>query len=245
MFLVPASLISLQIIDLVKNKMPKIITGLSFILPILGVYFSGSRGGMVALAIGAALFLNYRFINKRWATKAFPFHWLMFALTWIGLNAVYLCYAIFWDKDETGGDAVRIQIYRYAMNMLGNVKSFVFGIGLDNFQNKLAGMPILQSFRETGLSYALHPHNLLLAFWLNLGIIGLLSFIFLVASFFKKAYGSKNYLRAAYIAAMFAILVHGFFDTTYFKNDLAALFWLLIGAGLILRRESEHERTLK
>ncbi len=35
------------------------------------------------------------------------------------------------------------------------------------------------------------------------------------------------------ISLMIYILVHGLVDTTYWKNDLALMFWLIIGLGLI------------
>ncbi len=34
------------------------------------------------------------------------------------------------------------------------------------------------------------------------------------------------------LAAMVAVLIHGLVDTTYFKNDLALLFWLVVTAAL-------------
>ncbi|MEK7598133.1 MAG: hypothetical protein AAB487_00145, partial [Patescibacteria group bacterium] len=36
----------------------------------------------------------------------------------------------------------------------------------------------------------------------------------------------KSALRAIAMAIMFYILLHGLVDTTYFKNDLAVIFWL-------------------
>ena len=40
---------------------------------------------------------------------------------------------------------------------------------------------------------------------------------------------------------MTAILFHGLFDTTYLKNDLAAIFWLLIAVSLVLKKQNEKD----
>jgi hypothetical protein len=34
------------------------------------------------------------------------------------------------------------------------------------------------------------------------------------------------------------ILVHGLVDTTYWKNDLAVMFWIIIGMMAIIKKES-------
>lgn len=68
------------------------------------------------------------------------------------------------------------------------------------------------------------PHNIFLAFWLQTGLLGLVGFIWLLVVFFKKN---------LFAAAMVCILVHGLVDTTYWKNDLAMIFWLIIALSCI------------
>ena len=43
-------------------------------------------------------------------------------------------------------------------------------------------------------------------------------------------------------AAMVTILLHGFVDTPYWKNDLAFSFWFLIGLGVALFFSAEDAR---
>jgi len=35
---------------------------------------------------------------------------------------------------------------------------------------------------------------------------------------------------------MIALLTHGFFDTPYFKNDLAIIFWVMVGLAVVLKK---------
>ncbi|MBS4014953.1 MAG: O-antigen ligase family protein [Candidatus Latescibacteria bacterium] len=106
-----------------------------------------------------------------------------------------------------------------------------------------------------------YPHNLFLTLWVELGSLGLVVFLLIVYHFFKSGFeklfknlkfsrlksGSifdgkiKNHrivkkediLTIALIASMVVILTHGLVDTPYFKNDLAVLFWIIIGLILI------------
>jgi len=59
---------------------------------------------------------------------------------------------------------------------------------------------------------------------------GLAGFVWLLIGlgrdFFQNATRSPLVLAAS--AGIVAVLVHGLFDSTYFKNDLAIIFWLLV-----------------
>jgi O-antigen ligase len=117
----------------------------------------------------------------------------------------------------------------------------VLGIGLGQFPGaynkyigKIAFPPLEWSPPQ--------PHNLYLALLINMGILGLVSFMGLVIlglwRFWKNPY-------LWFIAPLFALLVHGLIDTPYFKNDLSLIFWFLIGIAAIsgvkgVKHENRH-----
>jgi O-antigen ligase len=74
------------------------------------------------------------------------------------------------------------------------------------------------------------PHNWLLSFWLNTGLAGLLSFAALNGSALWPALASKATSREtqALALALLSLFIFGLVDTIYWKNDLAALHWLLL-----------------
>ncbi len=86
----------------------------------------------------------------------------------------------------------------------------------------------------------LYPHNIVLNFWSEIGLLGLLVFAFLLLRFFL------NYLRlwsedkqkiyAILMAVMAGIIVHGLVDVPYFKNDLSVFWWLTLGMSWVLLR---------
>jgi O-antigen ligase len=236
MFVVPVVFLTLPIVAEIKSQTNKIIFLVSYVLPILALYFSGSRAGVIAFIIGLAVYINYRFINLQKAKKRQPFYSALFTAGLVVINFLYLFYATRIFTPTSGDDKLRVTIYHYSLDLL---KKYNFwGLGLGQFQNKIGQISINDlDFQRTGLSYALHPHNLLLAIWLNLGLLGLVVFLWLIVSFFKNAFSSDLPIRAAVVAAMFAILIHGLFDTTYFKNDLSTIFWLVFIISVMIKNE--------
>ncbi len=80
----------------------------------------------------------------------------------------------------------------------------------------------------------LHPHNLYLMFWLSTGVIGLVSFLWLIVLLFRTVFMIEQHdgrKRMAVICAamLVGILVHGLVDTPIWKNDLALQFWMIAG----------------
>lgn len=82
------------------------------------------------------------------------------------------------------------------------------------------------------------PHNWPLSFWLNMGLLGLISFsainiwVFTVALSHKQQLGISNQLLPISFALL-TMLTFGLVDTIYWKNDLAALYWVLISILII------------
>lgn len=121
--------------------------------------------------------------------------------------------------------ASRLMIWRSAEKILK--ENWFWGIGAGNFEKKYLEY---QKYFSAYLEWAVpHPHNLYFAFWLYSGIFGFLGFIFLLIFWFMSiSINQKNSeLKLAGMGIMLYILFHGVVDTTYFKNDLAIIFWLL------------------
>lgn len=95
----------------------------------------------------------------------------------------------------------------------------------------------------------LYPHNIVLNFWSELGILGALLFLWIIAKAMAMAEkvsrdknDSERHLALGLLGALIVLTVHGLVDVPYFKNDLAALFWIylaLIG-GLNLKSNEKN-----
>lgn len=141
-------------------------------------------------------------------------------------------------------------------NVAGDIlkEHWLLGIGPGTFQDyymkKQADHP---PYPEWAVP---QPHNIFLAFWLQTGLLGLIGFLMILVWFFKAGFGilKNNVLirsdnpriviagiatAVICLAIMMYILVHGLVDTTYWKNDLALIFWLLIGVIYTLKQKQE------
>ena len=73
-----------------------------------------------------------------------------------------------------------------------------------------------------------HSHNILLAFWLNMGLMGLVAFVWLCWKALPWLLEQDKKERRIAALMLVVILAHGMFDVPYFKNDLSFQFWLLM-----------------
>lgn len=133
----------------------------------------------------------------------------------------------------TGTGLIRLQVWTSALRMAADHP--VLGVGLDNFLYLYRDAYILpEAWREPNLS---HPHNWVLHFWLQLGLLGLgaamasIGWIYIRAHrrFSEPRTPLDRLVAAATAGALITFLVHGFFDNSYFLVDLAAVWWVLAG----------------
>ena len=135
--------------------------------------------------------------------------------------------------DPTSGTALfRVQIWAASLHMIADHP--VLGVGLDNFLYRYRdGYMLPEAAEEPNIS---HPHNWLLNFWLELGILGLAAALGVLAWVGATAWkllrtpSSENdrLLGAATIGIFVATLVHGSLDNSYFLVDAAVLWWLFV-----------------
>lgn len=92
------------------------------------------------------------------------------------------------------------------------------GVGLGNFN----------------LVYSRYAHNSYLQIWAEMGILGIVSFLWLVAAVIKsglkvlKASSHKTYL-AALITATLVFLIHNAVDFTFFLPEVSLIWWVVLG----------------
>lgn len=118
----------------------------------------------------------------------------------------------------------RLMIWHSTEKILAD--NWLFGIGPGNFQAQYLANQ--KNMPEPYLEWAVpHPHNLFLSFWLQAGLIGIISFLLLLWHWMHLVLKQeKSQWQVLAIGIMLYFLLHGLVDTTYFKNDLAILFWL-------------------
>jgi putative inorganic carbon (hco3(-)) transporter len=112
----------------------------------------------------------------------------------------------------------------------------ILGLGLGGYVYVLHGFP------------EIYPHDVYLAFWAELGLLGLLAFAVILGGLLWHGWRAlpqaAGFERAMLWGALgsFALWgVHGIFDTPYWKNDMSVEFWLVAAIEVaVIRRLVSH-----
>ncbi len=191
---------------LTKNR---IVSLIGLLLLGLGVLLTFSRGAWLAVAV--AMF--FIFVNRFGIKKIL--------LPLVIAGTVLLLIPSVQQRLSVGlsdpSSSAHFDLMQVGMNKILN--NPLFGNGLYGFRITL------QEVNFTGEIHN-YPHNIILSLWVELGLLGLISFAAIINLALKK-YRPKPELFAASIFLL-TMLVHGLVDTPYFRNDLALLFWFMI-----------------
>ena len=115
------------------------------------------------------------------------------------------------------------------------------GVGLDQFLGQYGRRYIDPAgWNER---YTSHPHNIVLDFWLSLGIGGLAVLWLFAESFTVRLRNSlampTDSIQRAAVAMLVAGVTHGLIDNSFFLPDLAAFTWI----GLTLASSARREKA--
>ncbi|MFA4817778.1 MAG: O-antigen ligase family protein [Parcubacteria group bacterium] len=229
MYLVPGLIISIwYLVFSIKKRDQKkkktfAVIGLAVILVALYLTYSYAAWIALILSLVITIIIKNKKINKKITTGGLIIIFILFISqqNTEKLNNI--------QSSPHSSLASRVMIWNSAAKILGD--NIAFGIGPGNFQQKYLEY---QKYFPPYLEWAVpHPHNLYLAWWLYGGMLSFVGFIALIFFWLKEMLGKeKNSLWAISFAIMLYFLIHGLVDTTYFKNDLAVIFWLNFFIGL-------------
>lgn len=233
MYLSPILILSFYLFFVFKNKVVRILLIIGYGLLFLTIYLTHSYGAWFGLLL-ALIFLGIGFLRNKSRTKLYL---ATFSLVLIIISSFWLIPS---QKFQGLVDfsypslKSRLVIWQSAWEILKDHP--LIGIGPGMFQKYyLTYQAQLSPYPEWAVP---QPHNLFLAFWLQTGLLGLIGLIWLLITFFIKVFKHKlvNFFLAS---TMIYILAHGLIDTTYWKNDLAVIFWLVIALGYTSNRFSD------
>jgi O-antigen ligase len=192
----------------------------NFLLTTLVLFFTKSFGAWMGMigAIGLGLIVWFLGAKKK-----------KIAII-LAILLIILCVGIYFLKfSSTQGRLSinsRLEIWQRAIDAV--VMYPIIGIGPGTFKNFFPSYPLW------GVP---QPHNLYLAFLLQTGVVGFIGLTMLLIWFFKTALRSLKTNYSLLIALiMIYVLIHGLVDTTYWKNDLAMMFWIIVGMMVIINR---------
>lgn len=255
-YLIPAVSFSLVALIVWKTKPQKILAGFALIINVACVYFTGSRGGWLALiGTGVAFLLGFKFwwneyLSPFWRKWLIPTVIASFLLL-VGVGMIFVeplrirIVSLFsWRGDSSNN--FRINVWIAALQMLQDHPLIGIGPGNEVF-NQI--YPLYMQTKFTALS----AYCIFLEIALETGLIGLFSFLAVIVATFKrgmvliKKMKPKNDLQAMWIlgaiASMAGLATQGLFDTVWYRPQINTLWWLcvaMVAAVYSLKSETDN-----
>jgi O-antigen ligase len=232
LFLLPVIAVAASIAAYGQDQRARLLSGGYLVLAVPAFLLTFSRGGYLALlGVGLGLAIAHR---RRWRLLAIALAiTVLFAL--IPPITTRLAHELNFSGGGNNTLVGRSYLWRATLQMLEHYP--ITGAGLAGFETRLAPY-----WNPTHTDRFIYPHNLILNFWSETGLLGLAAFLWLlIAAFQVSWHGWKNGAsswRAIHLGVLLAltgIVIHGLVDVPYFKNDLSLEFWTLLAitwAGL-------------
>ncbi len=199
----------------IKERSFLIVSALAYLGAWISVLLARSDGGAIALAAVTWLALMTKKALRPW----------LVILTILGLSSIYFVPSLRLPIQreltfQNWSGKVRMYMWRDTIAMLKD--HWFFGAGLGGYPT------VFKAYQRTrGIEIFQYPHNILLNFWSETGLLGVLSFCWLLITWIYTLVKQQGF-KLACLFPLLAILIQGLVDVPFFKNDLAILFWLLI-----------------
>ena len=205
------------------DGMGKIFLGVVFLLTFTLLIFTMERGAWLGITIGV-LMMGIMLRDKR-ILIGFPLLLALAFFTFSPFKARAL--SIFQPQYHSE----RLCCMRSCLTMIKEHP--LIGVGLGNFRYVYPKY-MLPGAKE----YFLHAHNIFLQITVEMGIPGLLVFLWLLFLFFKDIFAQRQedkYLKVVSIgfcAGIIAILITSFFHDVFHSRQIATLTWYIIGMAI-------------
>ncbi|MEA5534028.1 IctB family putative bicarbonate transporter [Crocosphaera sp. XPORK-15E] len=240
-YILPAIAFSISALFVWKGLLPKVLAATMVMVNIACLYFTGSRGGWIAIM---ALFVAFFLLFFVWFKNNLSPFWRKWLLPVVFGSLGGLLFVAIISVDPLRGRVMSIFAGRqdssnnFRMNVWMAVIEMIrdrplIGIGPGNSAfNKI--YPLYMSPKYSALS----SYSVLLETAVETGFIGLSIFVWLIVVTVNQGVQQIQRLRdtnnphafwiIAAIAAMAGLLAQGMFDTVWYRPQVNTLWWFLV-----------------
>lgn len=195
---------------------------LAWFIGAAGVFLSLSRGAWLGLALAAGVYVLVS------ANKKMIIGFAVAGLVLAGVVAAVpnLRYRVLLPFHGEKSAVARLSLWDTGMEMVRD--NPILGKGINGFSENWD-----RYNTDPNLEHYNFPHNIFLNFWVDLGLLGALSMMAILALAAARGFMRRvNPAALGIMLVVIAIVAHGLIDIPYLKNDLALVFWLLLAASL-------------
>lgn len=208
------------------DKKPK-----AFLSPLLFVFLSISFALLLTKSLGALLSIFFGLIIYFYLQKILDKKRLLFIAGFL-----FVIGLIFFGRQTAAKQHILpsfslIMRINYWESSLRIIKTVLWtGIGLGNFN----------------FVFSRYTHNSYLQIWAEMGILGILSFLWLIIAVFKYAFenakaSSNNKLLTGLITANAVFLIHNLIDFSFFLPEVVLIWWIILGLSMQKPRSKLEE----
>lgn len=240
LYLAPIILLIMSLILESKVNLHRLGLALILFLNLYAFILTFSQGGWIALGLSTTLIVGAKFYFELAEQKRVFLKKVFFSLLVVSLAVLSIFYyrindftpdhKLVWPRPDPQTYVIRLCLWEGTKNLLAH--SPILGSGLGGFHL------IYPTYQTCDTEHFVYPHNLILNFWTEMGLLGLVSFIWLNINMFKILLrgGVGHHLEIALVGVLSYWLIHGMVDVPYFKNDLSMFFWIVAAMVVLLEQ---------
>ena len=203
---------------------------LALLIHAIALLLTASLGSILALTIllGGVLIAFYfpRFNSRKLLAATFFLVFIFYEITF-PLNSIQeqilnkTNYSPFLNRSSLDS---RLVIYQVGAKILK--ENWFWGTGPGNFQQKyLEQQQYFLPFPQWAVP---HPHNMLLHFRLETGLMGFAAILWIIIATVQILPKQSRVMGSTSLALLIYLLLHGAIDTPISNNGMALLFWAVI-----------------
>lgn len=204
------------------KQIKSLIKIIAWVLGIIGLGLSLSRAGWLGLTVAIGIYAVVA-ADKKIRKLFFVTGAIIILLVAITPNLRYRFLLPFYGEKSA---VSRLSLWDTGIK--GIKDSPILGLGLHGFSENWGRLNT-----DPGLDTHNFPHNIFLNFWVETGLLGLLSIFALIGFLIWQGIKNKtDPIKLGLALFLIALITQGLLDNPYFKNDLALVFWVLLALGI-------------
>ena len=226
---------------------------IALLASILTIFLTGSRGAYIALFFAILLIIaasfqvvfyneTYAYLKNIWTKIIIAFCSLSAMFFALKHDILLRIMSIFIMRGDSS-TSFRMNVYSSSLQMFQD--NWIQGIGVGNkVFREIYGLYMLSGFD------ALSCYCVFLEMAVESGIFALFAFFLFLIILFKNAIetfikhndmNTKIFILVAFIS-VFGVMIHGLFDTVFFRPQVQFVFWTMTAILLTLTREEIKEK---
>lgn len=235
----------------VTRKVFFFVLALPTLLALLG---TGSRSSWIGLLIAGFVFIFFK--ERRLIPVAILLGILSIPVVKIAAPSIYMRAMTLFNASNDTSIGYRGLIYKTVAPMFKDY--WVTGVGLGTGTLEEPFMQVIRRYfldTDQMWTYPPHTHNLFLQIWIEVGFIGIVSFLWFIVRMVKNCMinifagedKQINHILMAGVAGVLGNLVIGFAEYNWFYARTMVFFWVnigivLAGLGILLRKKEGLQR---